>query len=221
MPVSHNNERLRRRKLLPVIISVVLILSGVIIIVFALEAKLKECAVQSNLRSIYAKQAKPAETTPAAGFTPIILPGDNMEYDEMDDSLSSPLKPVCLLKIPKISLDVAVAQGTNNSVLRYAVGHFEGTAFPGDTGNFCLAGHRSYTSGQFFNRLDEIEIGDELIIDYFDNTYTYIVSDIFVVRPDDIWVLDPTSDSQITLVTCTPIRVSTHRLIIRGFLQPK
>ncbi|MEA4969183.1 MAG: class D sortase [Candidatus Pelethousia sp.] len=114
---------------------------------------------------------------------------------------------------------MVVAEGTNDSVLRYAVGHFKDTAMPGEAGNFALSGHRSYAFGQFFNRLGELEAGDSLIVERDDKIYTYKVSEILVVEPEDVWVLDKTEDAQITLVTCTPIRVATHRLIIKGVME--
>lgn len=67
-----------------------------------------------------------------------------------------------VMEIPKIDLKVAVAEGTDKQTLKKAVGHFEGTAMPGEVGNFAVAGHRSYTYNEFFNRLDEMEIGDEI-----------------------------------------------------------
>ncbi|MPN33520.1 hypothetical protein SDC9_181008 [bioreactor metagenome] len=104
-------------------------------------------------------------------------------------------------------------------MLRYAVGHFPTTAQAGEAGNFCLAGHRSYAYGAFFNRLDQLRAGDALIVERNGETFTYSVSEILVVEPDDTWVLNPTEDAQITLVTCTPIRVGTQRLIVKGVLQ--
>lgn len=174
--------------------------------------------MQERLRSVYAAQTAPfgsgAET---ASDMPDLLPGDDPAGETREDRTEP--QPVCLLNIPKIDLDVAVAEGTSSSVLRHAAGHFKGTAMPGQTGNFSLIGHRSYVSGQFFNRLDELEIGDPLIVEYAGQTFTYAVSEILVVEPSDTWVLDSTPDAQITLVTCTPLLAATHRLIVKGVLQ--
>lgn len=124
-----------------------------------------------------------------------------------------------IMEIPKIDLKVAVAEGTDKKTLKKAVGHFDGTAMPGETGNFAVAGHRSYTYNEFFNRLNEMEIGDEIRVRTVKGEFVYEVTDIFVVEPHDVWVLDPTPDPTITLVTCTPIRVATHRLIVKGKLK--
>ncbi|HBD86045.1 MAG TPA: sortase, partial [Clostridiales bacterium] len=82
----------------------------------------------------------------------------------------------------------------------------------------CIAGHRSYTWGSFFSRLDELEAGNEILVDRSGITYTYIVEETFVVAPEDTWVLSETEDARITLITCTPVRVATHRLIVRAVL---
>ncbi len=126
---------------------------------------------------------------------------------------------VGILIIPKIDLKVAVGEGTDMNTLRYAVGHFKGTAMPGEKGNFALAGHRSYTFGQYFNRLDELTTGDEIRVKTVKGSYKYKVYNTKVVLPDEVNVLNPTKDATMTLITCTPIRVATHRLVISARLD--
>ena len=126
-----------------------------------------------------------------------------------------------IITIPKINLKVAVGEGVDLSTLKYAVGHFKGTAMPGQKGNFCVAGHRSYTYSEYFNRLGEIKNGDIINVQAKSGTYTYKVYNISVVTPDHVEVLNPTSDATMTLVTCTPIRIATHRLIINARLVEK
>ncbi|MHC1721475.1 MAG: class D sortase [Clostridiaceae bacterium] len=124
-----------------------------------------------------------------------------------------------IIYIPKIDLTAAIGKDISTSTLKYAVGHFEGTALPGENGNCCIAGHRSYTYSQFFNRLDELKVGDEISIKTTKGTFKYVVYDKFVVEPSQVEVLKPTKDATLTLVTCTPIRVATHRLIVKARLQ--
>lgn len=126
-----------------------------------------------------------------------------------------------VMSIPKIDLTVAVCEGVSQSVLRYSVGHFSDTAFPGQMGNCAITGHRSYAWGEYFNRLDELETGDEIIINYNASVYTYVVTEKRVVEPDAAWVLNQAQSYELTLITCTPIRVGSHRLIIKAILiQP-
>lgn len=128
---------------------------------------------------------------------------------------------VGLMIIPKIDLKVAIGEGVDMETLKYAVGHFPGTGKPGEKGNFSVAGHRSYTYNEYFNRLGEIKIGDEIIVRTIKGEYKYKVYETKVVEPTEVSVLNPTPDATLTLVTCTPIRVATHRLIIKGRLDNK
>jgi sortase A len=150
------------------------------------------------------------------------------DLNEGIDSQSSPnAKPpsedingaIGIMKIPKLDLKVAIGEGIDNETLKFAVGHFEGTALPGEKGNFAVAGHRSYTYSQYFNRLDELNVGDDIVVKTKKGEFTYKVYEKKVVEPTEVSVLDKTKDATITLVTCTPIRVATHRLIVKGRLQ--
>lgn len=126
---------------------------------------------------------------------------------------------IALINIPKISLTAPVCEGVDMDTLKYSIGHFKETPLPGKVGNCCLAGHRSYTYSELFNRLDEVSTGDLVIVQTKDKEYKYKIYDIKVVKPEDTWVLNNTKDSEITLITCTPIRVGTHRLVLKGKLQ--
>ncbi|WP_461207146.1 class D sortase [Clostridium sp. DL1XJH146] len=153
-----------------------------------------------------------------------LVPSENVtEEDTTSTETITPLPvtmgAVGIIEIPKIDLKVAIGEGVDMDTLKYAVGHFPDTAMPGETGNFAVAGHRSYTYNQYFNRLDEVKTGDEILVTSLAGTFTYIVDDISVVEPDEVSVLSQTSNSSITLVTCTPVRVATHRLIIKGHLK--
>ncbi|NTV88855.1 MAG: class D sortase [Clostridiales bacterium] len=125
-----------------------------------------------------------------------------------------------VIKIKKIKVSVPIVEGVSNSNLRAGVGHIPGTAGIGQPGNCSLAGHRSYTFGRFFNRLDELEIGDEFILVTKKQEYKYKIFSKTVVLPSDVSVLKGSKDESIaTLITCTPIYVATHRLIIQGRLE--
>jgi sortase A len=151
------------------------------------------------------------------------LSSENAESAEASPNIKPPLEDISsaigIINIPKIDLKVAVGEGIENKTLKYAVGHFEGTALPGEKGNFAVAGHRSYTYSEYFNRLDELNIGDDIIVKTSKGEFTYKVYEKKVVEPTEVSVLDKTKEATITLVTCTPIRVATHRLIVKGKLQ--
>jgi sortase A len=147
----------------------------------------------------------------------IINPDDDKNNESGSEEVYEPIT-VGTIEIPKINIHAAILEGTDNRALRYTVGHYPQTAGPGENGNFVLLGHRNFRYGKFFNKLDELEMGDKVIIKKDANTYTYEVTNSFVVSPEDTWVLKQTSDAQITMITCTPIGTYTHRLIVKGVL---
>jgi len=203
---------------------VLLVASGVLLILMALAMKWQSGERQEALLRAYdlalaASEASGELRNEDTAFTSRTSP-DPARAPNNPDNLDSQtdIDPICLLVIPKIGLTVAVAEGVENRTLRYAVGHFEGTALPGEIGNFSVAGHSNSAFGEFFHRLDEVEVGDVIIVECDGESYTYVVSERLVVEPEDTWVLDPTPDARITLVTCTGTRLAS-RLIIRGTLE--
>jgi sortase A len=119
-----------------------------------------------------------------------------------------------MLRIPSIDSENPVREGVSMGVLEDALGHEEDTAYIGAKGNCVIAGHRNYNFGQFFNRLDEVQVNDLIYVDTAKQTFSYLVTDIKVVEPTDLSVLDPTDEEILTLYTCTPIYIATHRLVI-------
>lgn len=124
-----------------------------------------------------------------------------------------------LLEIPKIKVSSAILEGTDDSALKYTVGHYPGLGEIGQPGNYVLLGHRNYVYGHFFRNLDRLESGDEVIITKDGNKYTYVVYESFVVSPEEVWVLEKTEEAIVTMITCTPIGTYTDRLIVRGELK--
>ncbi|MGI6110209.1 MAG: class C sortase [Eubacteriaceae bacterium] len=123
------------------------------------------------------------------------------------------------IEIPKIRVSIPVYHGTDDAVLSAGVGHIEGTSLPvGGTGTHCaLSGHRGLPSSKLFTDLDQLEIGDTFKITVLNETLTYKVDQIKIVLPDDTSDLgiDPDQD-YVTLLTCTPYTINTHRLLVRG-----
>lgn len=124
-----------------------------------------------------------------------------------------------ILTIEKIDAKLPVTAGVSKAQLKIAEGWVTQTAPIGSEGNAVIAGHRSYTYGQHFNRLGEMEIGDEIHYTCADGEeMIFTVSEILTVDPGDpATFAEPAPDmAQITLYTCTPIREATHRLIVRA-----
>lgn len=132
----------------------------------------------------------------------------------------APVNPIGIVKIPKIKVNLPILEGATTRNMKVGAGWLPETSKLGEVGNTALAAHRSYTYGRFFNRLDELEIGDEIIIEANGREYLYTVFNKVVVEPTDRSVLARNkTDSILTLITCTPIKVATHRLIIQAKIE--
>ena len=131
-------------------------------------------------------------------------------------ALSEPAPPpLAVLRIPKIRLEVPVLRGTDDFTLNRAVGHIDDTALPGTDGNSGLAGHRD----GFFRGLKDIGPEDVIELETLRGTEVYRVERIWVVDPEDVSVLDPTTARSLTLVTCYPfyyVGPAPQRYIVRA-----
>ncbi|MFC0524319.1 class D sortase [Pontibacillus salicampi] len=126
------------------------------------------------------------------------------------------------ISIPSIELELPIVNGATEDNLKYAVGRLSGTGMIGEDGNTALAAHRGYSHGELFNRLDEVQTGDDISINAGRISYKYTVRDTFLVLPTNLSVLDDVEDtSVITLITCDPGQDPTHRLIVRAELIEK
>jgi sortase A len=135
---------------------------------------------------------------------------------EYEESLHTDLgAPAALFRIPKLQLEVAVLEGTSDLVLNRGVGRIEGTARIGDGGNLGLAGHRD----GFFRGLKDVETGDTMELETLTGSHTYVIDKISIVAPEDVYVLAPSDESRVTLVTCYPfyfVGKAPLRYIVHG-----
>ena len=120
---------------------------------------------------------------------------------------------LAILRLDRLGIKVSVAEGIDKNVLRISAGHFPNSAMPGQ-GNFAIAGHSSLIYTCLFNDMHKAKVGDTIIVETKDRAYKYLVSDIKTVDPDDMFVVQDTRESVITVVTCT--NSGQNRLIIRG-----
>lgn len=135
--------------------------------------------------------------------------------------LDTNLEAIAVIKIAKIKLSLPVLEGATKTNMRYAAAHLKETDFFGEHGNAAIAAHRAKTKGRLFNRLNEVEAGDEIIIETKGDTYVYVVDKISIVKPTDVSVLkrDNIDKALLTLITCDPLVNPTHRLIVRAKLK--
>lgn len=140
--------------------------------------------------------------------------------ETLPDSDLPEIEGIGILTIEKIGARLPVTFGASSEQLRLAVGHVPQTPQIGSAGNAVIAGHRSYTYGLFFNRLDELAIGD--VIRYRPiggEAMSFEVFETLIVLPGDASAFyQPEDEHVITLLTCTPIRTATHRLLVRARL---
>ena len=123
--------------------------------------------------------------------------------------------PLAVLRIARLEIEVAVLEGTDDWTLNRAVGLIEDTAKPGSQGNIGIAGHRD----GFFRGLKDIRVGDILELESIGRVDSYRVERTWIVEPEDVSVLDPTSTPSVTLVTCYPfyfVGSAPHRFIVRA-----
>lgn len=135
---------------------------------------------------------------------------------EYEESLHADFgAPQALFRIPKLDLEVAVLEGTSDLVLNRGLGRIEGTAQIGEQGNLGLAGHRD----GFFRGLKDVKSGDTMELETLAGTRIYEIDNISIVSPEDVYVLAPSPDSRITLVTCYPfyfVGKAPLRYIVHG-----
>ena len=123
------------------------------------------------------------------------------------------------IEIPAIDVMLPIYHGVSERVLRRGVGHMETTALPigGKGTHSVLASHRGLSTAKLFTDLDRMKEGDLFYIHVLDHLLTYEVDQISVIEPEDTDALRPIADKEyITLLTCTPYGVNSHRLLVRG-----
>lgn len=132
------------------------------------------------------------------------------------------------IEIPKIDLKLPIYHTSSEKALEKGVGHLETTALPigGINNNPILTGHRGLPSAELFTRLDELKKGNIIYIHVLNNHLSYEVDSIKVIKPTEVSKLQPIENKDmITLITCTPYGVNTHRLVVQGkrvpYVEPK
>ena len=141
-------------------------------------------------------------------------------YDEildLDDGVMG------YVEIPSINVRLPIYHGESEDVLTKGAAHLEHTSFPigGESTHVCISAHCGYPTQKFFDDIDELENGDEIYIYILDRTLKYTVTGTDVVEPDDSSKLEVVKGKDLlTLVTCTPYGVNSHRLLVHAERAP-
>lgn len=128
-----------------------------------------------------------------------------------------------IVEIPKINIKLPIYHTTDEDVLAKAAGHLEGSSLPigGENSHAVISAHRGLPSAALFTDLDKLKDGDHFLIHVLDDTLCYEVDQISVVEPEETNSLAvEDGEDLVTLLTCTPYGVNSHRLLVRGHRVP-
>jgi len=168
-------------------------------------------ASRDGAPSASANDAAPSSVT----RSPSSLPGDAADDTDLGEpGGGKPLVTARLptgawiarLEAPTARLQATILEGTDDHTLARAAGHIEDTAYPGQVGNIGVAGHRD----TIFRPVRALHVGDPLVLTTADFVFRYRISKTAIVKPDDVWVLDPAGHPTLTLVTCYPFEFLGH-----------
>lgn len=203
-----------------------LIASGVLILLFVgyqlWGTGLAESRSQNALFDSF--QAKVGGRVAGADETTTTTAGGPGRPDTPGPSTTTTAAPILageavgIIRIPKIGVEKAIVEGVSVADLKKGPGHYPGTPMPGQPGNASIAGHRT-TYGAPFDRLNELELDDEIEVQTHQGTFSYKVTESRIVTPDESEVLDDTDDNRLTLTTCHPRFSARQRLIVVAALQ--
>jgi sortase A len=223
------------RALLLIEIAAVVALLAIIISLWATNSRLNRELAEAQAARSQALALPTATATPAIGV--VVLPGGHRppvdgRPPEPGEAGGIPehLLPVVnayvpppiptpgpeqarRLEIPALSGDYPIVQGDDWEQLKKGIGQYAASGQPGKPGNVVLSGHNDIY-GEPFRYLDRLKPGDEIIVSTERQTYTYIVNEIQVVDPTDVWVMGPTDHAQVTLISCYPYRINTRRIVV-------
>ncbi|MCK9903294.1 class E sortase [Frankia sp. Cpl3] len=202
-----------------------MITAGVVVVLFLayqlwitdIFASRAQDQIRHDLTTAWTRQAVPGPEPggPAAAPRPAVPPV------ELGDGIA-------VLRVPRFGANYApvVVEGVTTEALRRGPGHFPGTALPGGIGNFVVSGHRT-TYGKPFSRVDELKVGDPIVVEVADRYFTYRVTGSEIVDPHRLDVTYPVpghlgeipTSSLMTLTTCHPRFSAKNRLIVYAELD--
>lgn len=161
----------------------------------------------------------------ASGELAIISTDEDSIGQDFDDGsgyanvLNAGTEAMAFIKIPKINIELPIYRGTNAVTLEKGIGHLRNTSLPvgGESSHCVLTGHTGLPSSMLFTDLDKMVEGDMFYIQYLDEIHAYSVNQIKIVEPNDSSDLKIIEGKDyITLLTCYPYGINSHRLLVRG-----
>ena len=159
-----------------------------------------------------------ASGQPTLGVAP-----DSHAAEAYRSALATPDGVMGVISIPSIGVHLPIRHGTSSDVLSAGAGHLMGTSLPvgGSSTHAVITAHRGLAGASMFTRLDEMAVGDRFSLTVLGATMTYRVDRVTVIKPEDTAILRISStEDRVTLMTCTPYGVNTHRLLVSGVRVP-
>jgi len=123
------------------------------------------------------------------------------------------------IQIPVIGVDAPVVEGDDSEMLKRGAGHHIGSANPGESDNCIISAHNDIY-GEIFRDLPDLSVGDEVLVHTASRVYRYEVSQSRIIDPEDVSVMYPTSSPVLTLISCYPYGIDTHRIVVIAELKP-
>lgn len=225
------------KRVLPLILVIVIFLAGIGMLSYPLISSVINNIAARQQADFYVEMTKEADTSEidamfekAQSYNDslhkVILtdPFDAESYGQIGEGYTESLDIdgnglIGYVDIPKINVYLPIYHGTSLEILQKGAGHLEQTSLPigGKGSHSVISAHSAFPGETFFDYLTDMEIGDEFYIHVLDRTLKYVVDDINVVLPEDVSKLYIDEDKDyVTLLTCTPYSVNTHRLLVRG-----
>jgi sortase A len=191
------------------------ITAGVLILLFVAYqlwgTGIREAQAQSELETEFEERIG-ADLRAADEVTTTTAPGGTTEPGAPPPAPAEG-DAIAHLRIPAIGVDKIVVSGVQVADLKRGPGHYPDSPLPGQPGNAAIAGHRT-TYGAPFNRLDELEQGDEILVTTVQGAFRYEVRETLVVNPDQVEVLDDYGDDRLTLTACHPKYSARQRIVV-------
>ncbi len=183
---------------------------------------IEEAQSQNKLENRFTEIAVTTTSPPSTSVTPSIAePPVTTTLAPPGPIVINEGDPIAIIDMPTIGVSKYVVAGVQTADLKKGPGHYPGTPFPGELGNASIAGHRT-TYGEPFRHLDDLNIGDPIIItDLLGRQFTYLVTNQQVVGATDSWVVATTDRTKafLTLTTCHPEFSAKQRLIVSAELD--
>lgn len=233
----------RKRRWFNALLPIVLVLVGIVVLLYPVFATQFNNIKQREFAQTYNKdvQAAPVDNlkdnlqaarayNATLDGTPILDPWltrvskepESGPYTAYKNQLSM-FDAMARVRVPEVGIELPVYHGTTDDVLAKGAGHLYGTSLPvgGEGTHAVLTSHTAFSNATLFDHLKDVKEGDVIYIDVYGETLAYQVDQIKVVLPNEIGDLTATpGQDQLTLFTCTPYAVNTHRLLVCGHRIP-